>query len=380
MIAERLTAAREATLACVADLDDAALRAQPDPSFSPIGWHLGHVAFTEALWILRRCGGDDTLVAPYARAWAQDGCPKSERAHQPPRQELLGYMQAVRSRVLVHLPRLAIHGDDPLTRDGFVGWLVEAHEHQHRETMAIVRQLELERQLAIAEPPPPSLFGSGSPMIGFEAACVERGTSERLRYDNERPAHEVEVAAFELDAAPATVGAWERFRADGGYARPELWTDEGWAWRASQSVHWPRGLTADRDGRLARPRVDGALAPVRADEPVLGVSFYEAEAFARWRGARLPTEAEWERAARADDPRVEQLFGAVWQWTSTPFAPYPGFEAFPYRGYSEPYFDGVHRVLRGGSTVTDPRIATSTFRNWYQPWVRAIFAGVRCAR
>lgn len=390
-LAARLEVAREATLALVEPLDDAALCAQPDPSFSPIGWHLGHVAFTEAEWILARCGGDASLVEPYRRRWAQNGCAKRERVHQPPKPELLGYLREVRERVLELLPTLDLEGGDPLLAGGFVVWLVEAHEHQHRETIAIVRRLALE---AGAPPPPPPRAGDPRvPAIELEGGEVVLGTDDRLAYDNERPAHTVPLAPYAIDATPVTVGAWEAFRADGGYARPELWSEEGWAWRAREDVRWPRGWTRSEQGELARVCLDGtrALSP---DEPVVGVSYYEAEAFARWRGARLPTEAEWEHAARileTSEPhlaafagprpvRAPDLLGNVWEWTASAFAPYPGFAAFPYRGYSEPYFDGVHRVLRGGSFATHPRIATPTFRNWYEPWARAIFAGLRCAR
>lgn len=395
-VAARLVAARAETLAFVSELDDDALRAQPDPGFSPIGWHLGHVAFTEASWLLGRCGGDHSLVAPHARAWAQNGCPKAARIHQPPREELFAYMRAVRERVLELLPRLPIESEDPLLTGGFVGWLVEAHEHQHRETMAAVRQLELERRLAVHAPPPPAPTKSErATMVAVAGGPVVLGTNERLAYDNERPAHEREVRAFEVDPTPVTVAAWEHFRADGGYTRPELWSEEGWRWRSDRDVRWPRGWTRDSDGRLARARLDGALAPLSADEPVVGVAFYEAEAFARWRGARLLTEAEWEHAActlATNEPclglreagprpaRASDLIGNAWEWTASPFAPYSGFRAFPYRGYSEPYFDGIHRVLRGGSFATHSRVATRTFRNWYEPWIRAIFAGARCAR
>ncbi len=308
---------------------------------------------------------------------------------QPPKTELLAYLGEVRARVLELLPGLALETDDPLLADGFVGWLIEAHEHQHRETIAIVRQLALEQGLP--DPPPPSRGDASADVIELSGGTITLGTDARLAYDNERSAHEVELAPFAIDATPVTVRAWEAFRADGGYARESLWSTEGWTWRSTHDVRWPRGWTTNDHGELARVRLDGlrALAP---DEPVLGVSFYEAEAFARWRAARLPTEPEWEHAARTigSDPhlsapgprpvRAPDLIGNAWEWTSTPFAPYPDFAPFPYRGYSEPYFDGIHRVLRGGSFATHPAIATPTFRNWFQPWVRQIFAGLRLAR
>ncbi|MEZ4338685.1 MAG: SUMF1/EgtB/PvdO family nonheme iron enzyme [Sandaracinaceae bacterium] len=386
-IAERLERCRARTLARVEALDDDALTAWPHEGFSPIGWHLGHIGFTEAQWILGECAGQDHLHAPHFRAWSQAGCPKAERRQQPPKAELLGYLARVREAVLEVLPTLDLESDRPLLAGGFVGWFVEAHEHQHRETIALVRQLALERELP---PPPPPAFEGAPSYRRLDGGRFEMGTDDRLAYDNERCAHEVEVGPFAMSEL-ATVAAWDAFRAGGGYARPELWSAEGWAWREAEGVEHPRGWTIDADGALARPRLDGRLHPLSPDEPVVGVSFHEAEAFARFFDARLPTEAEWEHAARSaseapldhelDGPVAsDALRGNAWVWTSTPFAPYDGFAPFPYHGYSAPYYDGVHRVLRGGSFASDPAVARVTFRNWYQPWVREIFSGVRLAR
>jgi iron(II)-dependent oxidoreductase len=371
-----LIAAREATLRLVEHLDDEALCAQAHPDLSPIAWHLGHVAYTEALWILERCAGDGSLSAPFAHQWAQGAVPKPERGDQPPKAELFSYLARVRDRVLEVLPRL--EGDDPLLQGGFVAWMIEAHEHQHRETMVMVRQLALERGLR--PPPEPTRGEVADDEIAFATARTVIGTNTRLAYDNERPAHEVELAPFAIDRTPATVATWESFRSDRGYERESLWTAEGWRWRTANDVRAPRGWTQDHEGHLARVRLDGTLAPLDPHEPVFGISWYEADAFARWRGRRLPTEAEWEHAARSTAGGEPSFLGTAWQWTATPFAPYPGFSAFPYRGYSEPYFDGAHFVLRGGSFATAPAIARPTFRNWYAPETRYLFSGVRCAR
>jgi ergothioneine biosynthesis protein EgtB len=371
VIAE-LDEARALTLAFVSELDDEALRAQPDPAFSPIGWHLGHVAFTEALWILQRCSGESALVTPYARAWAQNGTPKDKRSRQPPKAELLAYLAEVRARVLEKLP--ALEGNDPLLAGGFVGWMIASHEHQHLETMKVVRQLEVEHRVGLVPPPLAKATEPTSARIELAGGAVTIGTDARLAYDNEKPAHEARLEPFAIDRAPATVAEWDTFRAEGGYARPELWSAEGWAWRERERAQWPRGWTCDEEDRLAQVRLDGTLAALSPSEAVTGVSAHEADAFARWRGARLPTELEWEHAA----PQLEGI-GSAWEWTASVFCPYPGFRAFPYRRYSEPYFDGAHRVLRGGSPFTHPRIARRTFRNWYEPGTRQIVAGVRCA-
>jgi len=246
------------------------------------------------------------------------------------------------------------------------------------------------------------------------------GTDDRgFAYDNERPAHAVDVPRFRLDLAPVTNGQYLAFMLDGGYRRRELWTDDAWLWlqgaRAAHPAQWVRNA----DGTWSE-RAFGRTAPLVPDRPVVHVSWHEAVAYARWAGKRLPTEAEWEKAAAWDlEKRVarrypwgdlsptddhanleqqtfapaavgayprgrsffgcHQMIGDVWEWTASDFAPYPGFEAFPYREYSEVHFGRGYKVLRGGSWATRPIAIRNTFRNWDLPERRQIFAGFRCA-
>lgn len=204
------------------------------------------------------------------------------------------------------------------------------------------------------------------------------GDESPWAYDNERPQHEVLIPAFRIDRGLVTNAEYELFVAAGGYHDRSVWSDEGWGWLKNEQhieapLYWER-----TNNQTCRQRFDQHEA-VPAQEPVQHVSWFEADAYARWAGKRLPSELEWEKAARHHGPMLEHLSGAVWQWTSSHFTAYPGFRAFPYPEYSEPFFGDENRVLKGGSWVTDPFVARLTFRNWDFPQRRQIFSGIRCA-
>jgi gamma-glutamyl hercynylcysteine S-oxide synthase len=356
---EDLAAVRQRTLDLIAHLSTADLERVIDPILSPLVWDLGHIAAYEDLWCVHR---HDPARPPLLHA----GLAGHYDAFETPRAvrgdlRILGhagaldYLAAVRERTLDALERLG-------AGDGFVHEMVLRHELQHTETM---RQAMATAGL-LEEDPPAQPPARPSAPDGPAWARIPGGTHALgapdgvFAYDNERPRHAVDVPPFRIARRPVTNASWLTFAEGGGYVRREWWSDEGWAWKEEYDITHHAGVAAG--------------AP---DAPVCHVSWFEADAFARAHDARLPTEAEWEKAATSDQLDV---VGAVWEWTSTEFHGYPGFAAHPYREYSEVFFDRGYRVLRGGSWATHPRVATRTFRNWDLPERRQIFSGVRLAR
>jgi gamma-glutamyl hercynylcysteine S-oxide synthase len=341
-----MTSCREATLARVIELDDAALSTWPDPAFSPIGWHLGHIAYSEALWLN---GGEDPR-AEWGLLFRQDGLPKAARAALPPREALLAYLAEVRVRSLARLAA------GPLGEQARLWHFILQHEAQHAETIAVLRRL-LGFDMGATAPRDESPADDGDEMIEIAGGAFQMGHDGIEALDNERPSRRVAVAPFRISRRPLTKRLYREFIAAGGYGEQQFWSAEGWAWRQASKVEGPLyGCEGE-------------------EEAVFGISAYEAEACCRYLGARLPSEAEWEYAARRH-PALGRL-GEVWQWTASAFASYPGFAPYPYAGYSAAYFDGRHRVLKGGSWASAAPLLRPSFRNWYEPGMRQIFAGCR---
>ncbi|MDP1820168.1 MAG: ergothioneine biosynthesis protein EgtB [Acidimicrobiales bacterium] len=439
--ASSLERARARTLAVVGPYDDAILRRQHDPLMSPLVWDVAHVANYEDLWLVRALGGPPTRTGldDTYDAFKQ---PRRDRERLPlmTLAEARAYGEDVRARALdlLHRADLSSDGPEPLLRDGFVHEMVVQHEHQHVETLLAAVQLlppgEGHRLDPAAAPaarsPAVTELGSGAAELGSGAVLVpggpfEMGTDHPLAYDNERPCHVVQVGAFWMDVAPVTNGQYQAFVAAGGYDDRRWWGADGWAWRQEAGLVAPQFWQRDGDGWAALRF--GHLEALDPHEPVQHVCWHEACAYARWAGKRLPTEAEWEKAARFHpgtstsrtwpwgdapaDPTLanlahpalgatglrgpaavgsyaagasavgcQQMVGDVWEWTSTPFGPHPGFAAFPYEEYSAVFHGSGYKVLRGGSWATHPSAARTTFRNWDLPIRRQIFAGFRCAR
>ena len=408
-VAAELLRARARTLALLEPIPDAHQRRQVSELMSPLCWDLAHIAHFEELWLVRALSD----AAPTNEAFDDLYDAFKHTRRERPTLPILDpegarvFAASVRNHSLALLDRLDVHADDPLVHDAFVYGMVIQHEHQHDETMLATVQLLSEdfAHPAATADAIDAPTADHAATITVPGGAVRVGTTDDLwAYDNERPAHIVEVAPFVIDRYPVSNRRYAEFVADGGYDDPRLWTAPGWAWRQEASLVAPQFWRSESGGSWSRLRF-GRREDLPLDEPVQHVCWYEADAFARWASARLPTEAEWEvaaagastaaanlgqqrwaptpvgsRPATASRIGCEQLLGDVWEWTSTDFVGYPGFRAFPYREYSEVFFGPEYKVLRGGAWATDPVTTRVTFRNWDYPIRRQIFAGFRCAR
>ncbi|MCV7216325.1 ergothioneine biosynthesis protein EgtB [Mycobacterium crocinum] len=419
-LARDLDRARQRTLS-LTDFDDAELHRQYSPLMSPLVWDLAHIGQQEELWLLR--DGDPTrpgmLPANIEGLYDAFVHSRAARVDLPllsPAQSR-AYCTSVRAAALDVLDTLPQRDDD--AEVAFRFGLVISHENQHDETILQALNLRSGAPILAAD----STLPAGRPGLAGTSVLVPGGpfvlgvdaATELLSLDNERPAHVVDVPAFRIGRVPVTNAEWRRFIDDGGYSQQRWWSPRGWEHRVQADLSAPQFWNPDG----SRTRF-GHVEEIPGDEPVQHVTFFEAEAYAAWAGARLPTEVEWEKAAAwdpalgarrrypwgSDEPNphranlgghalrpapvgaypdgasaygAEQMLGDVWEWTTSPLRPWPGFTPMIYRQYSEPFFGGDYKVLRGGSWAVGADTLRPSFRNWDHPIRRQIFSGVRLA-
>lgn len=407
--------AHEHTIRLVDDLSDGQLMGKPLDIINPLLWEIGHVAWFHEKWILRHLAGNDPVLEDADGLYDSMAIPHDTRwdLPLPGRAQTYRYMEAVRDRVLEAL------GSDPVSDElrYFVMYAV-FHADMHGEAFLYTRQT----------------LGHPAPELGGDLPAIEEGDrlegdveivpsedfmlgahpDESFAFDNEKWAHAVPLAPFAIARAPITQEDFVAFVEDGGYDRRELWSDAGWEWREAEGAEGP--VYWRRRGAGWERRDFDRWVPLEPRRPMIHVNWHEAETYCRWAGRRMPTEAEWEAAASSTlagekrrfpwghqppEPRrtnfdghrlgcvgvdalpagdseagCRQMMGNVWEWTASTFGPYPGFEPDPYREYSEPWF-GTRKVLRGGAWATRGRMMRATWRNYYTPDRRDVWAGFR---
>ena len=386
------------------NVEDYVVQAMPDAS--PAKWHLAHVSWFFETFLLRpHLPGYRALDERYAVLFnsyyngvgPQFSRPARGHLSRPTVAEVYAYRAHVDKAMLELLER----HDDAL---GALTGIVELglnHEQQHQELLVTDLKYNLSvNPLRPAYAPPAEAAGHAPAVsrVAFDGGIVEIGYGgAAFCFDNERPRHRTLLAPYALASRAVTTAEYREFIDDGGYTRPELWLSDGWrtvqerGWRAP--LYWEPG-----DSGWSAYGLSG-LAPIAGQAPVSHVSYYEADAYARWRGARLPTEAESEHAVAAetapgalldDSPReptrapatsgLVQMTGDVWEWTSSAYLPYPGFRVFDGAlGEYNGKFMVNQMVLRGGSCATPRSHIRPTYRNFFPPDARWQFSGIRLA-
>jgi iron(II)-dependent oxidoreductase len=458
-IVEALREARQRTLSLVEDLDDAQLMGPRLPIVNPLLWEIGHVAWFQEKWVLRHHGGEPPILERADSLYDSSAIPHDTRwdLPLPSRRETLAYMERVLERIS---SRLGGEARDLGGEAVYFHLLALFHEDMHDEAFTYTRQTlgypaprlgtEVEAGdgeagggglaaggarrggasscgRAAGEEPGRATTAGGDVAIAGGEFPLGAGRKQPFVFDNEKWAHPVRLGSFAIARRAVRQREFAGFVDDAGYERRDLWSAEGWEWRRREGARHPVYWRREAGGRWQRRRFN-AWVPLEDDLPVLHVNAHEAEAYCRWAGRRLPSEAEWELAAAGSpggarapgqaegakrlypwgnafpDPSranldwraggcvpvgalaagdsafgCRQMVGNVWEWTASVFEPYPGFVADPYRDYSQPWF-GTHRVLRGGCWATRSRLIRNTWRNFYTPDRRDVWAGFRtCA-
>lgn len=419
-----LGSARQRTLDLVEGLSPEQMMGQKLPTLNPMVWEIGHVGWFYEHFILRKEYGGAPRLERGDKLYDSIAIPHETRWDLPiySQAEILDYLEEVHDALIARLP-----SGEASERDSFLYQFTVFHEDMHTEAYCWARQTH-------GYPTP--TFTDGAAAAGVTGPALEGdadipggklmlGSAPDMPFlfDNEKWAHEVRVGPFRMAKTPVTNAEFATFVEDGGYETESLWSADGWAWRQRAEAAHPVFWKADGSGGWQQRRFDRWL-PLDPDEPVIHVCWYEAQAYCRWAGRRLPTEAEWEFAATmrpdgagnliksryawgdaaptpahanldgyalgpvpvghhpaGDTPwGCRQMIGNVWEWTEDTFGPFPGFAPDDYREYSEPLFD-ITKALRGGAWTTRGRMVTSTYRNYFGPDRRDVFAGFRtCAR
>jgi iron(II)-dependent oxidoreductase len=419
-VLEALLDARRVELELLNGLTDAEMLGVKAHFLEPPIWEMGHVGWFQEYWIARHLDGRSTLLSgadaiydsfnvPYRRRW--------EHAY-PSRQATLRYIGEVLRQSVGRL-----ESREPTGEEAYFYTLAALHEDMHAENLTLILQTLGYPRPALLRPDPgrpappvdPAYRGDDV-LVPGRVFMLGATPDEPFVFDNEKWAHPVVVAPFRIASTPVTTAQFQAFVEDEGYRRRPLWSRRGWDWRRRERAEHPLFWTRGGDGRWYERRFD-ETAPLAPWHPVVRVNWYEADAYCRWAGRRLPTEAEWEMAATlepatgckrrfpwgdgpptasranldfraggtidvralpAGDSPVgcRQMIGNVWEWVEDTFTPYPGFVCDPYKEYSQPYF-GQKKVLRGGCWATRSRLIRSTWRNFYMRHRRNVFAGFR---
>jgi|GEM_PF-6160418 len=382
MLAKKLTHVHNAMLDCVAELPPEDLRKQYHVDLSQLGWHLGHVAYIGQYWLREVVLGDDSRTVELHDQFLPERIKKADRKSLPGIDDLTAIAASYRDiEHLLELLQSETNKSHTLLEGDYIGWFLLQHAAQHLETMHMVLQ---QRQINRGQTPIEQLGSDPylSPNATVQPDCIVEGglypmgSASVAAYDNECPSFEIKLDGFRIASTPVSNAQYLAFMLDGGYERPEFWSDSGWQWKQNHSLSSPQHWHGEQASWYqSSPYSANCLDP---NEAVTGLGWYEADAFARYADFRLPHETEWE-AAMSTQPELCSSIGGSWEWCANTLYPYEGFRAFPYERYSQPWFDYCHFVMRGAGPYTSEYVRRPSFRNFYTADKRYAFSGLRLA-
>jgi iron(II)-dependent oxidoreductase len=380
VIAECLTAFHDRLINQFSLFSEKTLRTQYHPDLSQLGWHLNHIAFIEQYWLREIVLGDDSLTIHLHKKYFPEMIRKTSRGQIAGLTDFNQLRTSFAESEELWMELSTGNYEHHLLKNNYLGWFLLQHGEQHRETMHLVLQqkvLAVEPELSIPVKPF-TVQDPVQPDLLVRAGSYEIGSAGILACDNEQAVHVQQLPSFYISSAMVSNAEYLGFMQAGGYQRKAFWSDLGWLWKVNASHLAPGHWRQDEQNNWYSLSLDGA-EEIKLNEAVSGLSWFEADAFARYAGARLPHEFEWE-AAMKNDSVLFATTGQAWEWCANIFSPYEGFKAFPYERYSTPWFDEKHYTLRGGSPFSGECVRSSSFRNFYQPEKRHMFAGLRLVR
>jgi len=373
----RLRAVQNKSRELFENMNDVDYRLQFHKDLSALGWHLGHGFFTENYWLHEIIQGNSSLTLPSADLFISANCPKAERGPKLPKlKNLLADMieqQDINDLLLLEMtPPLSDH---PLFKDEYIQNFIIQHYARHYEAMKIIfNQIGIKKDRGKYQPEK-TLTSCALSKESVSIKTGEYAIGGELPYscDNELPQHNTHLQSFKIATHPVSNAAYLTFIEADGYQSAEYWSKDGWQWQQQNNARCPEHWATNDNGEWYGIKQQGAF-DLTASDAVYGINFYEARAFCKWAQARLPHEHEWEASVRSE--KLHNT-GKVWEWCNNPLFAYKGFKPFPYDEYSMPCFDNEYYVLRGASHYTRPEMRRASFRYFFKPDKRHIFAGLR---
>ena len=377
----RLRAIQNKTRKLFEGMSDIHYRLQYHHDLSPAGWYLGHGIFIENYWLHEVIQGDKQFTTDKSLFFARN-CPLFERGPRIPKlQPLTEEISAQQdSNDLLLIEKTQPLSEHPLFKDEYIENFLIQHYARHYESIYLVLN-----QIALKKHNKDKKNHPYTPLIPLKSQALAKNISHihggdysiggewPFSFDIELPSHKVHLDDFFIANTPVTNGQYLLFIEDNGYKNKNLWSEAGWQWRESHQIQHPEYWCQDKHSQWYGINHSGPC-DLNTNDSVYGISHYEACAFAKWAGARLPHEHEWETAARLE---LIKCTTSVWEWCKNTLFPYDGFTAFPYEDLPQTRFDNGHYVLKGASLHTRPEIRRASFRNTCQPHQRHIFAGLR---